>query len=259
MESLRRKWIALVNAGALAACSQSAPQGQIAATVNGEDITDGEVRAEMGASPTPIDRNIAMQRVITRKLLAQYGRENEIDKDPALLLDQRRMQENMLAERTMESVARKVRPPTQNDAADYLVNHNDLYANRQQFVVDELVVPEASIAGKVALSEGQSVDSLARFLTERKIAFMRHQTQKDTATTNPDTAKALAGKPVGSITVLSLKGLRGYFQVLQERSLPMDKPAAIALVSNQLSNQSAQMAVSNLEKQLRKQAKIALR
>jgi hypothetical protein len=246
-------------AAALAGCNHSAPKGQIAATVNGQDITDAEVQAEMTAGNAKVDRKTALQRVITRALVTQYGRENSIDKDPKLLIEQRRMSENLLAARTLQSIASKVRQPLENEANDYLAAHSEIYPDRRQLLVDELVLPEAALKGKPPLPAVQTVEALAVVLNERKIPFQRRQGVIDTATSNPLTAKALFGKPVGSVTSLSQSGLMGYLQVLKERPAPISKEDAVALVRTKLARESAQNAIKTLEDRLRKDAKIQMR
>ena len=71
--------------GSLAACKQEAT-GQVAAVVNGEEITLQEVNSEIGGAELPqnVDRKAiqqaALQRIIERRLLAQAAKDDGLDK-----------------------------------------------------------------------------------------------------------------------------------------------------------------------------------
>src|ERR1043166_1152046 len=69
----------------LAGCAKKA-EGQVAAVVNGEEITLQEVNAELGDGNVPegaagaAARQTALQRIVQRRLLAQTARDEGLDK-----------------------------------------------------------------------------------------------------------------------------------------------------------------------------------
>ena len=81
---------------ALAACDKE-PTGQVAAVVNGDEITLQEINAELGNAPIPegVDKKAvqqaALQRILDRRLLAQSAREEDLDKSPEYMLRERQV------------------------------------------------------------------------------------------------------------------------------------------------------------------------
>src|SRR3546814_20624863 len=67
---------------ALAACDKE-PTGQVAAVVNGDEITLQEINAELGntAIPEGVDKKVvqqaALERIVERRLLAQAARDED--------------------------------------------------------------------------------------------------------------------------------------------------------------------------------------
>src|SRR3982750_3449756 len=88
----------------LTACSDKAkaPTGQVVATVNGEDITVHELNGELQTLRVPPDapkkqvEQVALQRVVERKMLADVAKKRGLDKNPQFLLAERRVDEGLL-------------------------------------------------------------------------------------------------------------------------------------------------------------------
>src|SRR4051812_49548010 len=100
---MRRAMLAALMASALVVtgCGKKAT-GQTVAVVNGEEISQGELNAELQAAnvPASADRKQVtaqlLQRIIDRKLLAQAAVKDGIDKTPEYISRQRRMNEELL-------------------------------------------------------------------------------------------------------------------------------------------------------------------
>lgn len=81
----------LAGTSLLAACDQE-PTGQVAAVVNGEEITLQEINAELAGLNVPqgVDekrvRQAALQRIVDRRLLAQAAKEEGVDQSPEFLV-----------------------------------------------------------------------------------------------------------------------------------------------------------------------------
>ena len=101
---------------ALAACGDKSPQGQVVATVNGEEITAQEVNAEAQALNLPANANREavlpqiLQRVLDRKLLVGVARERKMDKSPDFLIQRRRAEETVLATMLARQINEGVSP-----------------------------------------------------------------------------------------------------------------------------------------------------
>src|SRR5688500_6823890 len=85
--------LALVAGLTLAACDRGKePSGQVVATVDGQEVTIRELRAELGnlSFATPAERKAgeqaALQAIVNRKLLAKASEDQKLDKSPEFAL-----------------------------------------------------------------------------------------------------------------------------------------------------------------------------
>lgn len=84
----------------LAGCREKAPEGQVVAVVNGEEVTRRELATEPGAAngDAPQSELAAMlSGVVDRKLAAAEAKRLELDKTPRFVAQAERLQEVMLS------------------------------------------------------------------------------------------------------------------------------------------------------------------
>ncbi len=87
------------------------PSGQVVATVNGEEITASELRAEMrgfsSSDPKVMKaaQQAALQQIIVRNLLAQKAKEQKLDKTADYGLELRRGEQGLLAQTYQRKLA----------------------------------------------------------------------------------------------------------------------------------------------------------
>jgi hypothetical protein len=103
---------------ALSACGEGKakePSGQVVATVDGQEVTLRELRAEMGnlTSSDPNQRRqleqAALQAIVQRKILAKAAQEQKLDKSPDYALFKQRAIELSLVQALQENLIKKVR------------------------------------------------------------------------------------------------------------------------------------------------------
>ena len=97
---------------ALAACDSKKPGEDSVATVDGYEVTISELNhelAESGVRDTadPAARRAALQAIINRKLLAKLAQDGELDRTPDFILREQRMQDLLLADAAVQSLAPK--------------------------------------------------------------------------------------------------------------------------------------------------------
>jgi hypothetical protein len=91
---------------ALAACSGEAPAGQVAARVNGVEITIAELNEEARARDLTLEKNPALrsaliQEMVDRKLLVAEAKAQELHRTPRHILAERRMGEILLVQQLL--------------------------------------------------------------------------------------------------------------------------------------------------------------
>jgi EpsD family peptidyl-prolyl cis-trans isomerase len=214
---MKRIFLASVAAMAMlatSAChgSQNGPaleKGQVVATVDGEEITVFELNAEMQAAPSPAgaDRKVleqmALQRVIERKILAKIARDKGLDKNPAFLLQERRAGELILATMLRDSIASKIAQPNDGEIATYQAAHPEFFAQRKVFTVEQIVFPAPTDMKKFReLAPLKTLDQIAAKLTADGIQFRRGPAKIDSLQLPPDAVKKIGALPASELFVL---------------------------------------------------------
>ena len=95
--------VCFIGAVLLGGCQKEAT-GQVAAVVNGEEITLQEINAELAQLQVPegVDRaqvqQAALQRIVDRRLLAQAAKEDGLDATPEFLVRHRQLEDALLCD-----------------------------------------------------------------------------------------------------------------------------------------------------------------
>jgi EpsD family peptidyl-prolyl cis-trans isomerase len=144
---MRRSVFSFSLALALAACSGDAePTGQVAATVDGSEITMVEVQSELNglSSSDPKEQqallNSALQNIITRTLLAKAAEEQGLTNTPEAAIMKKRADQSA----NMELLNRKLRgevPAVSEEQVDAFVSENpNMFGQRKIWLVEQFVV-----------------------------------------------------------------------------------------------------------------------
>jgi EpsD family peptidyl-prolyl cis-trans isomerase len=122
--------------------SAKAPTGQVVATVGGKEITRLELEAELAGINTqdPKIRKAAeqqaLQMLVTRTILADEARRQQLDKTPDFALQQQRATDVLLVQTLQAKVANAVPAPTDEEAQRFVTDHPDIFAQRKVLMVD---------------------------------------------------------------------------------------------------------------------------
>lgn len=211
-----KKWF-LVTAVAAAALAVSGcgskdgklDKGQVVASVDGDEITIFELNAEVQAAQAQagtdrkLAEQLALQRIIERKILAKVAREQKLDKTPAFLIQQRRADELILTTMLRDRIAGGITQPTDAEIAQYQTAHPDRFAQRKIYSVEQILFPPPTSADKFKqFAPLKTLDQLAAKLTADGVQFRRAPTQIDTAALPPEIAGKIAALPVTEMFIL---------------------------------------------------------
>lgn len=250
----RKSWAAAALAVALATagCNKGVPEGQVVARVNGDEITQTEVNAEMGAVGVPADQRAKagpaiLQRIIERKLLAQAASKEGVDKEPDYVTLRQRTEELLLAQRYLQRESQKAtQQPSGDKIEEFLRMHPAVAENRQLLTLDQIRFPTPTDAKEVqALQGATTMEALIGVLRARNIQFKRDVVQADTATLpdsllvnmnklKPDEPLVIIGGPV--LTAAAITGR----QPIPTNSAQATKIAKDRMVSEAVNNRLKQ-------------------
>jgi peptidyl-prolyl cis-trans isomerase C len=201
-------------AALMTGCHKGAPEGQVAATVNGEEVTLQELNTELQASNVPqgMDKQVAqrdaLQHIVDRKLLLGAARDKKLDKSPEFQSQKLRADELLLAQTYAKQQLSAVPVPTDADITKFMGEHPNAFGNREQLQLDQIRFrAPKDIKGLNALQGDHNLNAIAGHLTGMGIKFDRVQAGLDSAQVPTDLIKAINGLPPGEPFVLPTNGI----------------------------------------------------
>lgn len=179
--------LALGGALLLTACG-SKPSGQVAAKVDGDEITSTELNAELqgvqvpkGADTKALQRE-ALKRVIDRKLLANAAREDNLDQSPEFVVRRQQLEDALLVQLLTQKIARGLKAPTPAAISDYMAKNPNMFAGRAVLAVDQIRFPTPTQDAYLKqLGTAHSMAEVIATLDRLGIKYQRANGQIDTA------------------------------------------------------------------------------
>lgn len=236
-----------------------APKGQVAATVNGEEITTLQLRAELGnfSSRDPAvmkaAQQQALQRIILRKLLAQQAREQKLDKTPDYAIQLERGEEGLLAQLYQRKLAAKAGVPTKQQAEAYITSHPEQFANRRVMVVDQLIAAPNKIPAE-RFKPLNSLGEVKALLEAEGVQYQESVATLDTMSANPGLVAGISKLPPGEVFVVPQGGSFVFNQITGSKTVPFQGDVATNYAMNVLRQQKAQETVGKQIQDMRKAA-----
>ena len=238
----------------LSGCSQvkklmgGKPAGQVVATVNGEEITTIDLRAEIGnfSSKDPkvmkAAQQQALQQIIMRDLLTQKAKEQKLDKTPEYTVQVRRGEETLLAQLYERKLAAAAAAPSRQDAETYVQSHPLMFADRKILVVDQVVTNPGKLT-KEQIAPLKTLEDVKSLLTSQNMAYQENVAAIDTLSADPRMIEQIEKLPPGEVFVVPRGGAVVFNRVSGARPVPVTGDMAIAYATNALRNQKAQEVV----------------
>jgi EpsD family peptidyl-prolyl cis-trans isomerase len=255
---------AIVLAAALAAgaCDKKA-EGQVVAIVNGEEISAAELNAELRNINLPQGadakqaRAALLQSMIDRRVISQQAREEGIDKSPEFLNQQRRMTEDLLIRLYGSRQTNTNQLPSEQQVAQYIAANPRMFADRQQWNLDQLRFPMPTDPQVVKRLDGaQSMQDIAKILADAGITATPAKTKLDTAIIPADIYGRVATLPPGRPFIFPVGGQGIASTIASREPSPLIGDAARPLAVAAIRRQQSSDAMQRKLKTLRQAAKV---
>jgi EpsD family peptidyl-prolyl cis-trans isomerase len=184
----------------LAACDRGAkaPEGQVVATVDGQEVTVHELNAEIAGignrasgAPAKLVESVALQRVIERKMLANEASKLKLDKNPQFLLSKQRTEENLLVQALQADIQQKVQPATREAAQKYVSDNPQVFGDRKIFTLDQIQFLRPANIDQLPLKQAKTMAEVERVLIDANIEYRRAPQQLDSLVINPELTKEI--------------------------------------------------------------------
>jgi peptidyl-prolyl cis-trans isomerase C len=247
---------------ALAGCSKK-PTDQVVAIVNGEEISLPELNAELGNAQVPpgVDKKLVqqqlLQRLVDRRLLAQAAKDQGLDRDPAFIVEQRRVNESLLVEKLAKRTNDTIPVPTAAEIDKFVAGNPSLFAGRQLYSVDQIAFATPADPTKLkALEPAKTMAEVSAVLQQLGIQSQRANRVVDSATVPPEQMQKILSLPKGEPFVVPSNGQVTVNVIVGARAEPLPDTQARAMAVRALRSQSlAKLGEARL-KEARAKAKI---
>jgi EpsD family peptidyl-prolyl cis-trans isomerase len=246
----------------LSGCQKKAT-GQVAAVVNGEEISIAELNAELQGAKIPdtVDKKKLMsqvlQRVIDRKVMVQRAKDQGLDKDPQFLIQQRRANDNLLVSLLGRQAAKGISVPDQGTIDKYIADHPSIFAQRARYTVDQIqfAVP-ADMSVLKPLEADHTLDAVGKHLDDMKIKYSRAKMVMDSAAVPQEAMAKIAALPQGEPFVIPAGGKMTANVIINKEAVTTPPDIARQEAAELLRRQQLSEALAKQVKTARDSAKI---
>lgn len=244
------------------ACGEKAT-GQTVAVVNGEEITVGELNAELAGANLQASgdkealRAQVLQGIINRRVLAQQAREQGVDKSPEFLSKQRQLTEQLLIGLHADRQANTTRLPDQRAIDAFIASRPAMFRDREIWTLRQVQFAAPTTPDAVARLKGaRTMDQLVATLDAARIPYQRGETRLDTASLPQEVVRQINALPASEPFVIPQGGqmVANLITARQANPTPPDQSRQLALQS--VRKEETTSKLQNAVKQLRSSAKI---
>lgn len=218
----------------LVGCGKKEPGGQVAATVNGKEITVIDLRNEMNGFSAPdaktrkLAEQAALDQIITRKLLVGAAKKQKLDQSPEFVQQKEKVDETLLVRFWQTKVAKSVPAPSKDEVDRYVAAHPELYSSHRVFVIDQIRMQQVNDPTlPKQLSPLKTLPEVAQLLTTKKIPFQQGQVEIDSLRIDPRLVAAILNVPAEDVFAMPDGNLLLINKVRETRidSVPADAAA----------------------------------
>lgn len=237
--------------------------GQVVAIVNGQEITQQELNAELNGATIPpnADKKAVMaqllQRLIDRKLLVGEAKKQGLDQAPTYLAQVQRAQDAILIDLLSNKIAKGQPVPAASAADDFVARNTTLFGDRKRYQLDQIGFAQTNdpaLAQK--LRAAHSMNEVETALKESGVAYQKGQGTLDTGGVPPAVATQIAALPAGEPFLIPQNGQIVASVIRSTEVVPVSpqqaKPVAVEIIRRQ----ALEKAMADTVKRARAGAKI---
>ena len=242
---------------------QSKPTGQVAAVVDGQEITVTELNTELTNARVPdnVDKKLvqrqALQRIIERKLLAGAARNDGLDQTPEFIIRRQQLEDALLVQLLSQKVARGIKVPSNADTDKFMAANPGMFAGRLIYAVDQIrfATPARDDYLK-KLAAAKSMPEVVGALDELGIKYERGNVAVDSAQVPAPMLAQIQKVPAGEPFVVPMGNMVTVSLITGSKPAPLGGEQARPLAANAVRNAELGKALQDMLKTERAQAKI---
>lgn len=257
--------VILLTVVGLAACGGDKQKkvGQALASVNGEEITALQLNEELQRAGVPAAQQEAaskqlLEALIDRQVVENVALKEKIDRDPKVMQAVERAKALIISQAYMQKKLSGIARPSKAEVEDYFNKHPELFSNRKQFDMRQLLIASKDMndALKQVIDKSKSLDEVAAWMESNKIGFARAQVSRTTTDLAPELVGKLQSMPKGQLFIINEGDRAMLMTIVDIKDVPVKLAAAAPQIEQYLVNTRAKDAAKKEMDRLRAAAKI---
>ncbi len=245
--------------------SQVSAPGQVAAVVNGEEISiyqleealhqSGLIGDEKGKQAIPQ----LLNRLIEQSLIIQQAKKDKLERDPGVMMALEVSKRQILTEEWLQRKMKAVKKPGNQEIDEFYSAHPELFEKHKLFQLKELVLDTSVISQKkidLMIDSTDDVNILEQNLEANKIPFTVNMSTMMAEQLPMDRLSLLSSVPFGRYIKVTGDNSILIQGVLSTKETPIEKAKAAVLIESYLYNQKRKKEADAIIKKLHDSAKI---
>ena len=236
----------------LAACgSKDAPTGQVVATVDGTEITQSELNAELNgarANTAAGQRELqqaALAAIVNRVLLAKAADDLKIDETPAGAIAKQRAEQLAQIEMLEGHIRGSVPRVSAEEANQFIADNPDLFNNRQIFLVEQITVANPPPSLLAALRPINSMTDVQAYLASQHLPAQTSFGVLDAIQLDPQIVHQIRALAPGEVFVMPDQSTIRINRIKETQTVPITGAAATGIATELLTNQRGQQQLND--------------
>lgn len=241
------------------------PATQVAARVNGDEITVHQINNVLGRSANIPPEALAqakreiLDRLVDQQIARQQATEKKLDRTPNVVQAIEAMKTDILARAYLEQLAAAEPQVAPEEIKKYYNENPQLFAQRRVFHIEEVATRRQNgLAAGMAeqASKSRSVQAVASWLRSRSVQFAQNERfVPSEEIPMAMLAKVYAAKE-GDVQISETGDTVAAFRIVSSKSAPVSEAAATPRIHQFLYNQRVSTAVAKEMKRLKESAKV---
>ncbi|MEW9854475.1 hypothetical protein [Novosphingobium sp. M1R2S20] len=242
----------------LSGCGDRQPEGQTAAVVNGEPITETAVDMEIASSQNQLSRDRALQNLVERSLIIEEAKKQKLDQRPQYTLEVERLADMLLARQYAERLSQSSSSSlTTLDVNSFIDEHPEIGSNRRRITLKQVVFPEPTTPQlRADLEAAKSYTALIEALQAHRVKFEEGSTTVDSALASEPFLKAIASAEPGEPFLIISNGRALANAVDKEERIEMSHEQELALARARMQQSALTEKLQQLMTSWKKDANI---
>ncbi len=268
-----RVLVCTIAAAFLSGCGQeqdtveeTVSHGQVVAKVNGREITIHELNSELSQMNASIDpaeieqvKQKALRRIVERTLLEQRAIEQDLHRQPDVMLQLRQARSEVLSRNAVRNaMAQHARAVTPEEIQAFITEQPSLFADRQFFEFSQIIIDRTDQTDALLdeIDEFGSLDDAAALFEQSGITFRKQPSSGHSTQFPAQMVTALNGLEIGEIFAVKSKDKTYVTQLLERRADPLIGQDAAEAAQQYLARQQTMEITNDLAREVTSSANV---